>query len=298
MRERDVEGTRSPAVAGRFYERGAEALREQLRGCFLHPFGPGQLPEVNLAGPGDVRALISPHAGHMFSGPAAAQGMAALAADGAPEVVVLLGPSHYASARRAALSRVRAWRTPLGAARVDQEFGARLLAATDLVEADERTHAPEHSLEVHVPFLQHTFGEHLPALVPICTRAQVFGDLEQVIAEAQALGETLAQVAGERRVVALASTDLSHQEPQEVAQRQDALVLEAMLALEGERLLRTVVAHEVTMCGPVPVAIALAFARARGARQGRQLSYYTSGDIVGEMEGVVGYASVVVTAGG
>ncbi len=106
-----------------------------------------------------MHALVAPHAGYMFSGPAAAHGYAALAEDGRPDLIIILGPSHYASGRTAALSLARAWRTPLGEALVDMEFGRRLLAETDLVEVDERTHAPEHSLEVQVPFLQFIYGE-------------------------------------------------------------------------------------------------------------------------------------------
>ncbi len=289
-----MEGTRQPAVAGRFYERSAEALRASLRDCFLHPLGPGHLPEVNPSGPGRLRGLVSPHAGYMFSGPAAAHGFAALAADGVPETAVILGPSHYASARGAALSRMRAWRTPLGEAPLDAAFGSALLDASPLVEVDERTHAPEHSLEVQVPFLQFVYGDRMPALVPLCLRAHPSGDTTQVAADAQALGEVLVRAAGDRRVAVIASPDFSHQVPAEVAAQQDRLALDAILALDGERLLRTVVTRHITMCGAVPVAVMLAYARARGARQGTLLRYYTSGDIIGENEAVVGYASVLV----
>lgn len=289
-----MEGIRQPAVAGRFYERSAASLRASLQDCFLHPLGPGQVPEVNPAGPGALHALVSPHAGYMFSGPAAAHGFAALAADGVPETAIILGPSHHASDRRAALSLVRAWQTPLGEAPIDQEVGRELLAASDLLEVDERTHAPEHSLEVQVPFLQFLYGERVPKLVPVCVRAHPFGDASQLAMDAEALGQAIARTLGTRRVVIIASTDLSHQVPQEVARRQDQMALGAILAVAPEELLQTVVSHGITMCGSVPVAIALGAVRALGVTQGRQLCYYTSGDIIGDYDAVVGYASVVL----
>jgi len=288
-------GTRQPAVAGRFYERDAQALRASLKECFLHALGPGHLPEVDPNGPGRMQALVSPHAGYMFSGPAAAHGYAALAADGIPEVAVLLGPSHYVSSRQAALSLARAWRTPLGEVLVDMELGRHLLAASDLVEADERTHAAEHSLEVQLPFLQFVYGEQTPRIVPVCVRAHPFGGGEQLAADARALGEALATVVGRRRAVVVASTDFSHQVPQAVAQREDKLALDAILARDGDRLLHTVVTHRISMCGPAPVAMALAYANRRGAQEAKLLRYYTSGDILGDSEAVVGYASVGVS---
>jgi hypothetical protein len=289
-----VVGTRQPAVAGRFYEREAAALRASLEACFLHPLGPGHLPEVNPEGPHTLRALISPHAGYMFSGPAAAHGFAALAADGLPEFVILLGPSHYSSARTSAVSLARAWRTPLGEVPVDMELGRHLLGGSDLVEVDERAHAREHSLEVQLPFLQFVFGDRAPSIVPICVRAHPSGPLDQLIGDAQALGQTLASIIGTRRGVVLASTDFSHQVPQAVAEERDRLALEAILALQPGQLLRTVATHQITMCGPVPVAIALASVRGREGPRGRLLRYYTSGDIIGDDAAVVGYASVVI----
>jgi hypothetical protein len=127
---------RPPTVAGQFYERSPRRLEESLRECFLHRLGPGRLPEVKPAGPGAVNALVSPHAGYMFSGPAAAHGYAALAADGIPEAVVILGPSHHFPGLSADVSSAAVWATPLGEARVDASLREALLAEDDLFVAD------------------------------------------------------------------------------------------------------------------------------------------------------------------
>jgi hypothetical protein len=287
-------GVRQPAVAGQFYDGRKEELAAAIERCFLHPLGPGALPVANADGPGLIGALVSPHAGYMYSGPAAAHGYRALAEDGIPQTVVILGPSHYNLDRRAAVSLADAWRTPLGDAAVDIAFGQELIEASPLLEEDEQSHRDEHSLEVQVPFLQFAYGERMPKILPICLRSHPMGNTEALIADAQAVGETIARIAGARRVVVVASTDFSHQVPQEVAQRQDRLALGAIEAMDPAGLLETVRRHRISMCGPVPVAVALFACLVRGEREVELLTYYTSGDIIGDRRAVVGYASAIV----
>jgi len=285
---------REPAVAGQFYAGTPGGLKSSLRECFLHALGPGSLPEVDEDGPGVIDAIVSPHAGYMYSGPCAANAYAALAADGIPETAVILGPSHYVAGRRAAVSLEDGWRTPLGVVRVDRDLGAALLEASPLLEEDERAHALEHSLEVQLPFLQFVYGERCPMICPICVCWYPFGNVDEVAEDARAIGGVIAKVAGRRRVVVIASTDMSHQVSHERAQRMDRMAIDAILALEPERLLRTVVQRGITMCGPVPVAIALSYCLARGPHEASLLRYCTSGDMTGDRGSVVGYASLTV----
>jgi len=285
---------REPAVAGRFYEAAPDKLTNSLRECFLHQLGPGALPRLAADGPRRISALVSPHAGYMFSGPAAANGFAALAADGIPEIVVILGPSHYAADRRAAVSTSGSWRTPLGEVEIDGDLTKELIGACSLVVADERAHQLEHSLEVQIPFLQFIYGEQTPKICPICIRSHPMWSLEQVIADSHTLGQTIARSLGSRRAVLIASTDFSHQVPQATAERQDRLALEAILAVDPPRLLTVVAEHDISMCGPVPVAIALASCLALGRHNAELLRYYTSGDIIGDRGAVVGYASLTL----
>lgn len=293
-----MRGVREAAVAGAFYEDSREALLASLRDCFLHEFGPGSLPQVAAGGPRRIRALVSPHAGYIYSGPAAAHAFAALAADGVPETAVILGPSHYTSDRRVALSSAAAWRTPLGEVQVDAHLAAQLLKSSDLFEVDEQVHAREHSLEVQLPFLQFVYGERTPKICAVCVRAHPYGAPDDLIGDARELGEALAEALEGRRAVVIASTDFSHHLPQELAQSQDRLALEAILGLDPEGLLRTVAEHDISMCGPAPVAIALFCALRQGPCGAEILRYHTSGDVTGDRHSVVGYASLAVSTGG
>jgi AmmeMemoRadiSam system protein B len=287
---------RHPVIAGQFYEGTPEALEASLRECFLHSLGPGALPTVDPAGPGLVSAVVCPHAGYVYSGPAAAHSYAALAADGLPETVVILGPSHHTAARSAALSLVDAWRTPFGDVPIDRDLGCALVDSSPLFERDESTHRYEHSLEVQVPFLQFIYGDRVPAILPICVRSHPSYDVGSLLADSQAMGEALAAAAGSRRIALIASSDFSHQVPHEVAERQDRRALDAIESMDPGALLEVVARHRISMCGPVPVAIALFHCLSRGPHAAQLLRYYTSGDIVGDRRAVVGYASLTIRA--
>lgn len=289
-----MSSARRPAAAGRFYEATKEALSASLRECFLHALGPGSLPEPAADGPRRISALVSPHAGYLYSGPAAAHGFAALAADGIPETAVILGPTHHSPARPASVSLAQTWSTPLGEVPVNVELGRRLIEASPLLEVDESAHRGEHSLEVQLPFLQFVYGDRLPAICPICIRSQVVTGLREWMEDSKAIGETLAQSVGPDGAVVIASTDFSHHVPHAAAQRQDRLALDAILALDPERFLHTVHENGISMCGPIPVAIALHFCLARGPHQPELFRYYTSGDIIGDRSAVVGYASAAI----
>ncbi len=256
------------------------------------------MPQVNAQGPAEIEAVVSPHAGYMFSGPAAAQGFSALAADGLPEVVVILGPSHYLASKQAAISLVDAWRTPLGDVPIDTELGRRLLDSSPLLEHDEQAHRNEHSLEVQVPFLQFVYADTVPKIAPICIRSHPSADVESAVADAAELGQVIAEAVGDARAVVVASTDFSHQVPHDVAEREDRRALDAIEALDATGLLRTVYTRGISMCGPVPVATAISYGRARGARRAEMLRYYTSGDVLGDRRSVVGYASLAIRRDG
>ena len=278
---------REPAVAGQFYAGTKEALLKQIEECFTTGFGPGQLPEVNEEGPRRILGLVSPHAGYMYSGGAAAKGFFALAEDGRPEVFVIIGPSHRVDTR-VALDPSDGWWTPLGVAKVEKEFLQTLANLTDVVEFEGHAHLYEHSLEVQVPFLQFVYGEDV-RIAPIC-----MGD--QSLETARALGEALAKAIreSEKDTVVIASTDFTHYEPKRSAETKDRKAIDAILALDPEELYRVRRELHLTMCGPGPTAAMLYCAKALGASEADLLSYYTSGDVIGEFLDVVGYASIAV----
>lgn len=276
---------RSPAVAGRFYESSPQRLRTSLESCFLHRLGPGALPAPVAAGPRRLLGLVCPHAGFVYSGPAAAFAYAALAADGRPGTAVLLGTNHHLLGPPISLDSAGHWRTPLGEIPVDTELRARL-AASHLVEVDDLAHEQEHSIEVQLPWLQFIYR----ATVAICPILLGRLDRKAVHAFAQLLAGELSA----RNVVVIASSDFSHYVRREVARKIDQVALERIAALEPDGLLEVVAAMGISMCGAVPVATMLAAGKELGATKGRTLTYYTSGDIAGDTTSVVGYAAVAI----
>ena len=278
---------RHPAVAGQFYAGDEAALSQQIEGAFRHELGPGEIPERST-GDTDLLGIISPHAGYPYSGPVAAHGFAALSRAARPDVVVIVGPNHSGVGEAVAVSEADEWETPLGRVPIQTGLRGRLLDADSAhsIIADERTHAGEHSIEVQVPFLQYIYDEPVPILPIAMTR--------QDEETARALGETLATVLGEFEgdAVVIASTDLTHYEPQSVAAEKDHQVLAQIESVDVSGLFRTIETEDVSMCGYGPTAACMTVARDRGVMDGSVLKYATSGDTGGPPEEVVGYASV------
>jgi AmmeMemoRadiSam system protein B len=268
---------RRAAVAGQFYSSSKSALMKELEHCFLSPLGPGRLPEVVKDGPRRIAGAVVPHAGLVFSGPVAAHVYDQMAADGMPETVVIIGPNHTGYGRAVSASS-EDFETPLGVVRSDRDILSRMKG---VVEIDRAAHLYEHSLEVQLPFLQYLDPEI--KIVPI-----VMG--RQDIVMARETAKVLREACAGRDVVFLASSDLSHYLPAEVARERDGMVLERILSLDAEGLVGVVERNDISMCGYGPVAVMI---MACGGGKARLLHYGNSGD-VRPMADVVGYAAAVV----
>lgn len=258
---------RPPAVAGHFYPADPAALEAQLR---------EQLDAARAAG-GPVeeqppKALIVPHAGTVYSGPVAASAYVRLEpARGRVERVVLLGPAHRVPLRGLGASSASAFETPLGPLRLDREAVERALALPQVVVADD-AHAPEHSLELQLPFLRLVLGE--VALAPF-----VVGD-----ASGEEVAELLDLLWGGAETLILISSDLSHYQSYQVARRMDGATTRAIEALRPQDI------GPEDACGRIPVQGLLVSARRRGLRV-RTLDLRSSGDTAGPRDSVVGYGS-------
>jgi AmmeMemoRadiSam system protein B len=156
-----------------------------------------------------------------------------------------------------------------------------------MVDIDETAHAYEHAIEVQLPFIQYIYGSEV-SIVPICMG---FQDLET----SRNLGEAIAKSSEGRNLLVIASTDLTHQEPQQSANKKDRLVLEAIEAMNEKQLQEAVQKNRITMCGYGPVSAAIVYSKAMHADKAEILSYHTSGDTTGDMGAVVGYASAKIT---
>lgn len=255
---------RPAAVAGAFYPGEAAALAAEV-GSYL-----SESSAPRPAGP-VPKAIIAPHAGYIYSGAIAASVYARLAPlRGRVRRVVLLGPAHRVHVAGMAVPSVDAFASPLGEVRLDAELLGRV-ASIPGVEVSDRAHALEHSLEVHLPFLQAVLGEF--ALLPV-----VVGD-----ASPGAVRALLELCWGGEETLVVVSSDLSHYLPYDDARRRDRGTAAAILALDA-----TLGPEEA--CGAAPINGLLAFARAHGLGV-EGLDLRNSGDTAGSRDRVVGYGA-------
>ncbi len=266
MMETPKPAIRPAAVAGMFYPAHAQALRSAVQSLLANVRAPRP--------PRTPKALIAPHAGYVYSGPIAASAYATLA-DARQRIrrVVLLGPVHRVPIRGLALPGADRFATPLGEVGVDAAAIAALRELPQVVESPA-AHAFEHSLEVHLPFLQTVLADF--SLVPLAV-----GD-----AAPAEVAQALERVWGGAETLIVASSDLSHYLPYEAARAADASALAAMLALEPR------LDHRQA-CGATPVNGLLQLARRRGM-QPTLLDARNSGDTAGDRQRVVGYAALAL----
>ncbi len=260
-----INSIREPAVAGSFYPAQSEALRQMVRGFLVEARAKGPRPVL------PPKAIIAPHAGYIYSGPVAASAYAALGEGAGIGRVVLLGPSHRVGFRGLATTGAEAYRTPLGDIPVDRRAVACLERLPEVILLDQ-AHLLEHSLEVHLPFLQELLGTF--DLVPL-----VVGETGPAPVAA-----ALQRVWGGPETLIVVSSDLSHYHDYATARVMDAATSEAIETLHPERL------DEDSACGRNPIRGLLLAARRKGLR-GVTLDVRNSGDTAGPRDRVVGYGA-------
>ena len=281
---------REPAAAGTFYELDRQGLVRSIEQCFTGEFGPGRLPSTKEPRTANVVGLVSPHAGYVYSGGGAAYAYDRLAGDGLPETVVLLGPNHHGLGPAVAVSSGVEWRTPLGAMQIDLDTADAILADSEFAQRNDTAHAREHSIEVQLPFLQYMGGDKVK-IVPICIAHVSESD---AVSLASDLGAAIGKALASKSAVVIASTDFTHYEPKAAAEKKDKAAIGKILELDGEGLIREVYGRSITMCGVVGTAVALEACKALGATKAHELTYYTSGDVIGDTSRVVGYGALSI----
>lgn len=280
--------TRKPAVAGMFYEAVREKLIYDIEQCFLGSLGPGILPKAHEARKGNVLGLVCPHAGYIYSGSAAAHSYTAMANDGLPDVVILLGPNHYGQGPAISISAADEWETPLGTLKVDVELAHVIEQLSQYAQRDNLAHSREHSIEVQLPLLQYIGGDKIK-IVPISI---AYLDETNASLALSDLGAAIANALIGRSAVVIASTDFTHQESKASAQIKDSAAIDEILKLDDEGLLRVVHERSISMCGAVGTAVMIRACKILGASQAQKLTYYTSGDVIGNSDEVVGYGAI------
>jgi len=261
-----MESVREPAVAGSFYPADPVELQarlDELLAAATTPFPP-------------PKAIIVPHAGYIYSGPVAASGYASLAPlAGQITRVVLLGPAHRKAFSGLAVPASTAFKTPLGTIELDTESIREILLLPQ-VHTDDEAHRFEHSLEVHLPFLQRVLRDF--TLVPL-----VVGD-----ASAQEVSEVIQQLWGDHETLLVISSDLSHFLDYDSAKVRDAATSRAIEKLAYE----DIDYHDA--CGRNPVSGLLHYARNHDLSI-RTIDLRNSGDTAGPRDQVVGYGTWLLT---
>jgi AmmeMemoRadiSam system protein B len=278
---------RKPYVANAFYAGTKNELMDQITSCFTHPFGPGQVPRVVEHGPRRILGIVSPHAGYMYSGPVAANGFSHLAADGVPEVFVILGPNHNGYGSGVSILTDGAWETPVGLTSIDSALAKQIQKAADILDVDESSHSAEHSIEVQLPFIQFLYKD-VPKFIPISMMMQ---DLQT----SRDIAKSIVEACKGKNFAIIASSDMTHYETQESASRKDKTAIEAITNLDDATLNELGETNRVTMCGYGPITTLIAAAKMLGGIKAEFLTYKTSGDITGDRSAVVGYASILFT---
>jgi AmmeMemoRadiSam system protein B len=271
---------RPSPIAGTWYSRNAAALSETIDKMLAA----SSAPTV----PGEVIGIVVPHAGHRFSGAIAAHGFRAIE-DCKPEVVCVISPLHHPHSAQVLTTGHTAYATPLGEIEVAHELLERLDDALDRtcqIKLERIRKDGEHSLEIELPFLQRILDPAY-SLLPIMMR-------DQSAATAECLGHKVAEILASQQAILIASTDLSHFYPQEVAKRLDSEMLARIAAFDPDAVLQAELDGEGYACGRGAVAAVLWAARDLGANSVKILKYGTSGDITGDNASVVGYGAAVI----
>ncbi len=266
---------RNPVVSGQFYPESPDQLRAMIEG-FVD----------EKAVKAEVIGLISPHAGYIYSGPVAG---AVISRIKFKDTFIIIGPNHSGMGKPLSIMTEGAWKTPLGEVEIDSELGKRILASSSHLQEDYAAHQHEHSIEVQIPFLQY-FKRDI-RLVPIMLAYSSLATYKEIGKELATAIKDLS-----KEVVIIASSDMTHYEPQESAQRKDNQAIEAILDLNEDELFRRVDELNISMCGYAPTVSLISAAKELGATGAELVRYQTSGDTTGDYTAVVGYAGIIITA--
>jgi MEMO1 family protein len=266
---------RRSVIAGSWYPGDPSVLRRDIA-VYL-----SRVPDLNIQG--DVKGIVAPHAGYIYSGQVAAYAYKAVQGR-TYDTVILIGPSHRVAFSGASIYTHGAYETPLGEIPVDESLAGLIKEQSKIVSDLPAAHVQEHSLEIQLPFLQVVLGDFY--LVPI-----VMGDQNRKVCEE--LADDIYRASKDRNVLIVGSSDLSHFHEYKKAKQLDGIVLEYIQKYDSEGLLEALASDKAEACGGGPTAVTMMVSKQRGALHSKILNYANSGDVTGDKGSVVGYASSV-----
>ncbi len=272
---------RPSPLAGTWYEGNPKALASAVD-LYLDQ---AELPEL----PGQVVAIVAPHAGHIYSGPVAGYAFATVRGQ-SPDLVAVLSPMHQAYYEPLLTTAHAAYSTPLGQVPVDEALVAKLdgrLKETLGYGLTRVANDQEHSLEIELPFLQRALAGDFQ-LLPVMLRTQSAEASRQV-------GLLLAEILQGRHALLVASTDLSHFYTQDQALVFDNEMLRRIETFSPEDVFCAEQEEKGFACGLGALTAVLWAAKGLGADTVKVLRHATSGDVTGDYSRVVGYGAAVIT---
>ena len=271
---------RPSPIAGTWYPGDSEQLKKTVS---------DHISQAEISGfNGEPLALISPHAGYLYSGSTAGHAFK-LVQGRSYDLVVVISPFHNYHPDNILISSYEAYSTPLGNIPIDREI---IVQMNSFLEGSigkgitSITHEKEHSLEIILPFLQVTLTNNFK-LLPI----MLSGNNYQC---ADAVGKFLAQLAQKKNILMVASTDLSHFHDLKTANRLDTNLLEQFSSMNIKKIISTITASEGEACGIMAVLSVLTACKLLNAKELKILKYTTSAEMTGDKNSVVGYASAVI----
>lgn len=266
--------SRSPAVAGTFYSDDPVVLRSEIEDYLAQAKAPA------IEDPEPV-ALVVPHAGYYFSGAVAADAYR-LIAGRRFDLVVVVAPTHHHYFNGISIYSAGNYMTPLGEVEVDRELAAELITKYPEIDFVPEAHRFEHSLEIQLPFLQVALGDF--TLLPM-----IMG--QQGWPQALKLAEIVAELAAGRRLLLIASTDLSHFHSAAKAGQLDQRIVAAVAAFDPAAFWSLIETRRAEACGAGPLLSVMLAAQKIGAERAQILTYRHSGEVCGDNSRVVGYMS-------
>lgn len=268
-----AENVKEPAVAGTFYPADKDSLKKSVDG-FLSK-------AENSPNHAKLIAIISPHAGYIYSGQVAAYGYKQIQGSDIKNVI-LIGPSHHSAFKGASVYTRGSFRTPLGDVKINERLAEDLLNESADIRFSPEAYEGEHSLEVQLPFLQTVLKDF--TIVPVLIGSPSGRTFKHLILK-------LTEMLDEKTLI-VASTDLSHYHDYPTAKEMDSKIISAVERLSTKDAIELLRSGKSEMCGEVPVIIAMEVARRCGANLGVVFKQANSGDVTGEKDKVVGYASI------
>ena len=269
---------RPPAVASMFYPGGTAELRKEVQKYLRNASTEEDVPKLKKGETAELRTLIVPHAGYIYSGKIAACAYQLLQENQNQfKRVLLLGPAHRVWLEGAAFPEADAFQTPLGEIALDKELIEKMLAEFSWISVSDEAHSEEHCLEVQLPFLQETLGDF--ELLPL-----VVGETKT-----EQITEIIQQFSEDPETLIVISTDLSHFHDYQTAREIDARTANAIELLEPNRL------STEDACGAYPLRGAL-LAASQNHWNVHRLGLCNSGDTAGDRASVVGYGAWAMTA--